>query len=67
MTIKVCRMVTHLGGFLKCFNHVDLQSHVLNKNIYFSITRMLMATKLGRMITYLEGLLPETSHDLLVT
>ena len=44
-----------------------LQCHVANKNHYISITRVSMATKLGRMIASLDGLLPIMSHDPLIT
>ena len=44
------------------------QPHVTNENNYFSTTTpLLMATKLGRMVTYLDGLLPIKSHDPLIT
>ena len=43
-----------------------LQGHVKNKNHYISITRVPMATKLGRMMTSLDGLLPIMSHDPLI-
>ena len=38
-----------------------LQGHVTNENYYISNIRMPMATKLGRMVTYIDGLLPEKS------
>ena len=38
-----------------------------NKNYHISITRVSLATKLGRMITFLDGLLPIMSHDSLIT
>ena len=41
------------------------QDHVTNKNI--STTRVPMVTKLGRMVTYLEGLQPIKSDDPLIT
>ena len=44
-----------------------LQGHVANKNHHISITRVSMATKLGRMIASLDGLLPIMSHDPLIT
>ena len=44
-----------------------LQVHVTNKNHHISITRVSIATKLGRMIASLVGLLPIMSHDPLIT
>ena len=44
-----------------------LQSHVTNKNHHISVTRVSMATKLGRMIPSLDGLLPIMLHDPLIT
>ena len=44
-----------------------LQGHVANKNRHISITRVSMATKLGRMIASLDGLPPIMSHDPLIT
>ena len=43
------------------------QDHVTNGKHRPSTTRVPMATKLGRMITYLDGLLPIKSHDPLIT
>ena len=44
-------------------DHVVLQCHVTNENHYISTTRVPMATKLGRMVTCLDGLLKITSHN----
>ena len=44
-----------------------LQGHVANKNHHMSITRVSMATKLGRMIASIDRLVPIMSHDLLIT
>ena len=52
---------------IQSFDHVVLQGHVANKNHHISITRVSMATKLGRMIASLDGLLPIMSHDTLIT
>ena len=52
---------------IRSFDHEVLQGHVTNKNPYVSITRMPMATKLGRMMTSLDGFLPIMSHDPLIT
>ena len=45
------------------FDLVVLQGHRTNKNHYISTTRVSMATKLGMMVTYLDGPLPIKSHD----
>ena len=52
---------------IQSFGHVVLQGHMANKNHHISITRVSMATKLGRMIASFDGLLPIMSHDLLIT
>ena len=52
---------------MQSFDHVVLQDHVTNKNHCISITRVPMATKLGRMMTSLDGLLPIMPHDPLIT
>ena len=41
------------------------QDHVTNDK-HISTTRVPMATKLGRMLAYLDGLLPIKSHDPLI-
>ena len=51
---------------LQSFDHAVLQDHVTNKNHYISITRVPVATKIGKMMTSLDGILP-TSHDPLIT
>ena len=43
------------------------QDHLRNYNHYISITRVPMATKLGKMITYLDWLLLIKSHDPLIS
>ena len=48
------------------FDHVVLQGHV-TKNHYISITKVPMATKLGRMMTSIDELLPIMLHDPLIT
>ena len=48
------------------FDHVVLQGHGTNKNLYISTT-VPMATGLGRVMTYLDGLRPLKSHDPLIT
>ena len=52
---------------MQSFDHVVLQGHVANKIHHISITRVSMATKIGRIITFLDGLLPIVSHDPLIT
>ena len=47
--------------------HVVVQSHVTNKNHYISTTRVPMATKLGRMVAHLDGLLQIKKHEPLIT
>ena len=44
---------------------VTLSHQRSRKNI--STTSVLMATKIGRMVTYLDGLLTAKSHDPLIT
>ena len=39
----------------RLFDHMVLQDHVTNKNHYIYTTRVFMATKLGRLITFLMG------------
>ena len=53
--------------FIQSFDHVVLQGHVANKKHHISITRVsMMATKLGRIIASLNGLLPIMLHDPLI-
>ena len=52
---------------MQSFDHVVLQGQVANRSPHISITRLSMATKLGRMIAFLDGLLPIMSHDPLIT
>ena len=47
-------------------DHVVLQNHMKNENHYISTIRVPTATKLGRMVTYLNGLLPIKSHGFLI-
>ena len=44
-----------------------LQGHVANKNHHISITRVSIATKLGRIIALLDGHDPIMLHDPLIT
>ena len=52
---------------IQSIDHVALQGHVTNKNHYISITRVPLATKLDKMMTPLDGLLPIMSHDPSIT
>ena len=60
---KPGKMVTALRGpnhkFIQNSDHVFLQGRVTNKNHY---ARVFMASNLGRIITYLNVLLPIKSH-----
>ena len=71
MTTKLARMVIYLDAsnhkVIQRFDYMVLQGHVANKNHYISITSVSMATKLGKMIVSLDGLLPIMSHDSLIT
>ena len=49
------------------FHHEVWQDHVTNENHYFSTTRVPMTTKFGRMVTYLDGLLPTKSYGFLIS
>ena len=40
-----------------------LESHVTNKNYYFLITSVPIATKLDMMVAHLDGLLPTKFHN----
>ena len=44
-----------------------LRDYMTNENHYISTIAMRMATKVDRMVTYLEELLPIKSHDPLIT
>ena len=45
------------------FHHVVLRDRVTNWNHFNYTTRVVMATKISSMVTYLNGLLPIRSHD----
>ena len=49
------------------FDQIVSRKHVTNKNHYVSITRVPMATKLGRVVTCNDGFLPIKPHDPLIT
>ena len=40
-----------------------MQGHVTNENHYISTARFSMATKLGKMVTYFDWVLPMKLHD----
>ena len=45
------------------FDHVFLEDHVTNQNHYIFLFKVLMAAKVGRIVTYLERLLPIMSYE----
>ena len=49
------------------FDYMVLWDHVTKYKHYISSTAPPMATKLGRMMTYLDWLLPIKSHDHMIT
>ena len=49
------------------FGHVVLYDHVTNQSHYIFTTTVSIATKLGRMVTQLDGLLLIKLHDSLIT
>ena len=70
-TTNIISPLTNLEGLqtIKSFNILIMSSckiNVINEHHYITTTKMLMAAKLGRMITYLDGLLPTMSHDPLI-
>ena len=73
MATKLDRMVIYLQRLLttKLYKVVlrwSWQGHVTIKHPYSSTTRVPVASKLWRMMTYLDGLLtPIKSHYLLIT
>ena len=50
----------------RTFYHAIFRNHVANENHFLSTTRVPVATKLGRMVTHLDGLLTIKSHDPLI-
>ena len=70
MVSKIGRMKSYLVGLLTktLYNtdHAILQGHMTNNNQYISTIRVPMATRLGRMITFLDGLLSIKSDDPLI-
>ena len=72
MTITFWKQVdlqdlTQMGPIQKLLVTSLRQDHVTNLNHHISTTIIvLMATKLGMMVTSLDGLLPMKSHDPLI-
>ena len=52
---------------MRPFDYMVLKDHVTTKIVYFSATTVSMATKPGRIIAYLNELLPIKSQNLLIT
>ena len=52
-----------MGDLSKSMYNFALQHHL---KYYMSTTKMPIATKLGKIVTYHEGLLPIKSHDFLI-
>ena len=48
------------------FDHMVLRDHLTWQTKNISDSRVLMANKLGRMVTYLDGVLPIKSHETLI-
>lgn len=69
MATKPDRVVTPLGSptdkVMRTVDHV--QDHLINYNNYISTTAVAMATKLDKMVTYLNGLLAIKLPDPLFT
>ena len=68
---KLGKVVTYLEGLfsfqvIQSFDYVVLQGHETYENHCTSITKVTMATKLGRIVTYFDWPLPIKSHDLLI-
>ena len=71
MATKLCRMLTCLDELLSIKSD-DCSSRGLARsrgklNNYITIIRMLMATKLGKMVKYLEGLQTIKLFNALIT
>ena len=70
MTTKILQTVksrrVESNGSIRCWSchHVKIAGQ--NKK-HFSFTRVSIATNLDTIVTYLDGLLPIKSHDLLIT
>ena len=47
-------------------DHVVLQNHLINENQHVSTNRVPMATKLDKMVTYLNEFLPIKSYEFLI-
>ena len=62
-----CTWQAHKYKVIQHFDKVGSQGHLTSKNYYISVTRVPMATKLGKMLTSLDGILPIMSHDPLIS
>ena len=69
MATKLGRVVTYheRHKITWLFDHVIFQDHVTNWNDYNSTNRVTIATKLGSVVSHLDGLLSLKSNDLLIT
>ena len=71
MATKLGRMRTNLEGHThnatRSFGHVFLRDDMANLKDYISATIMLMAIKLGRGVTYYEGIKLIKSHHHIIT
>ena len=68
VTTKLCRIVPYLDWLLpikshKAFDYGILQGHVTNRNYYNLTAAVPMFTKLGKMMTFLEGFLTIKHFD----
>ena len=52
---------------MQSFDHVVLQGHVTNKSHRISIAKVPVVNELGRLMTFIDGILPIVSHDHLIT
>ena len=74
-SLSQCTWPTNLAGwwltrrssFPLSHSHLVLRDHETNQNYYISVITMPKASKLSRMVTYLEELSPIKSYDHLVT
>ena len=72
MTTSLDRMVKYLARLLnhkvkQRINYIVLQGHFTDQSVYIFFIRKTMATKLGSIITYLDGILPIKSHEALIS
>ena len=78
VSISIIPMITKLGkqlhlgkqrmGLIKqVLVTLSQPDHVRNQKHYISTIRVAVTSKLGRMVSYLNGLLPIKSNDTLIT